>query len=124
MSAPIGIIDITFLYNYREEKTRLTWQPIVVFLIFLFSSFFYTTYSQSYYIKKYTVNDGLPASYIISIYQDTQGFMWISTYNGLSRFDGKEFINYGYESGLPYIICDAIYEDKKNHIWVGTRKRN
>src|SRR5438552_10060251 len=55
------------------------------------------------------------------MYQDSYGFMWIATFNGLSRFDGKQFVNYGYESGLPNIIIDAIYEDKQHRLWVGTR---
>ena len=90
-------------------------------LIFLFCFFTQRSVSQSFYIKKYTVLDGLPASYIISIYQDTNGFLWVGTYNGLSRFDGKEFVNYGYESGMPHIIADAIYEDKHHRLWIGTR---
>ena len=67
------------------------------------------------------MNDGLPASYIINMYQDSNGFLWIATYNGLSRFDGKQLINYGYENGMPYIIADAIYEDSKHRLWIGTR---
>ena len=77
--------------------------------------------SQPFYIKKYTVNEGLPASYTIRIYEDSQGFIWISTLNGLSRFDGKEFVNYGYENGMPHILVDAIYEDKQHRLWIGTR---
>jgi ligand-binding sensor domain-containing protein len=79
------------------------------------------TTAQPFYIKKYTVNDGLPASYILKIYQDSQGFLWIGTLNGLTRFDGKEFVNYGFESGLPHLMIDAIYEDHQHRLWVGTR---
>jgi ligand-binding sensor domain-containing protein len=67
------------------------------------------------------VSDGLPASYIFKVYQDSYGFIWASTFNGLSRFDGKEFINYGYENGMPNLIADAIYEDHLNRLWIGTR---
>lgn len=91
------------------------------YLIFLISFFSNISFSQSFYIKRYTVNDGLPASYIFRIYQDSNGFLWISTYNGLSRFDGKEFVNYGYQEGMPHIIADAIYEDKHHRVWIGTR---
>jgi ligand-binding sensor domain-containing protein/two-component sensor histidine kinase len=91
----------------------------------VFASFFslYTNFAntQSFYTKQYTVNDGLPASYIISVFQDSNGFLWLGTYNGLSRFDGKEFSNYGYESGMPHIIADAIFEDNQHRLWIGTR---
>ncbi len=109
-------------------RATSTWSPVnrvkeycQYLFIVLFSFSWHTSLSQQFYIKKYTVNDGLPASYIIRIYQDSYGFMWIATFNGLSRFDGKQFVNYGYESGLPNIIIDAIYEDKQHRLWLGTR---
>src|SRR6476661_3335442 len=92
---------------------------------FFFACYFilssYNSNAQPFYIKKYTVSEGLPASYIFKIYQDINGFIWASTFNGLSRFDGKEFINYGYENGMPNLISDAIYEDHRHRLWIGTR---
>ena len=38
--------------------------------------------------RLYTSNSGLPSSQIHEIYQDSRGFVWISTENGLARFDG------------------------------------
>jgi ligand-binding sensor domain-containing protein len=78
--------------------------------------------AQPFYIKKYTVKDGLPGSTIYHLDQDSNGFLWVSTINGLSRFDGKEFINFGIETGLPDYISDAVYEDSHHRLWVGTRK--
>src|SRR6185436_15977085 len=91
------------------------------FFLGCFILFSTNSISQPFYIKKYTVSDGLPASYIFKVYQDSYGFIWASTFNGLSRFDGKEFIYYGYESGMPNLIADAIYEDHLNRLWIGTR---
>lgn len=91
----------------------------VAFALFFFHTNFANT--QSFYIKQYTVNDGLPASYILSVFQDSKGFLWLGTFNGLSRFDGKEFLNYGYENGMPHIIADAIFEDDHHRLWIGTR---
>lgn len=48
-----------------------------------------TIYAQS--VKHITVKDGLPQSFVSGIEQDKQGFIWISTRNGLARFDGNEF---------------------------------
>jgi len=101
---------------------HFSYKPYYIKIIF-FATFFFcgSAKAQSFYIKKYTVDDGLPASYIIRVYQDSRGFLWISTVNGLSRFDGKEFVNYGYENGMPHIIADAIYEDREHRLWIGTR---
>ncbi len=73
-------------------------------------------------MQKYTVNDGLSDSYVLSVQQDSQGFLWIGTNNGLSRFDGKEFVNYGYADGLPDLRVDNVYEDHNKRIWAGTRR--
>lgn len=80
------------------------------------------TQAQHFYIQKYTVNEGLVDSYVLNIFQDSQGFLWIGTAAGLSRFDGKEFVNYGYEAGLPDLRVDAIFEDANRRLWVGTRR--
>ncbi len=44
--------------------------------------------------NRITVKDGLPGSVINCIVQDGDGFMWLGTSNGLSRYDGSEFKNY------------------------------
>ena len=45
-----------------------------------------------------TVRDGLPQSYVSGIFQDTNGFLWIATLNGLGRYDGRGFTNYRHTS--------------------------
>ncbi|MCB0844983.1 MAG: hypothetical protein KDE26_17145, partial [Bacteroidetes bacterium] len=41
--------------------------------------------------KKYGVNEGLPEEYVSCIFQDKQGFIWVTTQNGLVKYDGYEF---------------------------------
>ena len=43
--------------------------------------------------KSYEVADGLPSDYISCLFQDSQGFVWIGTNNGVVRFDGHTFLN-------------------------------
>lgn len=38
-----------------------------------------------------TVRDGLPQSYVSGVFQDEKGFLWVSTLNGLGRYDGRQF---------------------------------
>lgn len=80
------------------------------------------SYSQTFTKQSYTVVDGLPDSYIFNMKSDPYGFLWVGTPQGLSRFNGKEFVNYGYAEGLPDLRVDAIFFDRKNRLWVGTRK--
>lgn len=53
-------------------------------------------------IKSYSVKDGLPSDVVFGILEDKANYLWLSTNNGLSRFDKKNetFINYTTEDGL------------------------
>ena len=53
-------------------------------------------------IRTYTTADGLARSGVFKIVRDPRGFLWFCTYDGLSRFDGHEFVNYTVANGLPH----------------------
>ena len=93
-----------------------------VFLFYALAGPCTKVFPQHFHLQKYTVNDGLADSYILSINQDSQGFLWVGTVSGLSRFDGKDFLNYGHGEGLPDLVVDVVYEDHAKRIWAGTRK--
>ena len=44
-------------------------------------------------------SDGLPNNSIRYIYQDSKGFLWLATLNGLSRYDGNSFLTFRPEAG-------------------------
>ena len=44
-----------------------------------------------YAYKKYDIEDGLGTSKVLSLGKDADGFVWIGTYHGLSRYDGFKF---------------------------------
>lgn len=46
---------------------------------------------QHYYFNHYTTQDGLPSNTVYSVVQDKLGFIWVSTRDGLARFDGSQF---------------------------------
>ena len=50
--------------------------------------------AQSRSIKHYTTADGLPGNVTYKLAQDEEGYLWISTDNGICRFDGLEFKTY------------------------------
>lgn len=59
---------------------------------------------------KYTVNDGLVANPVRCIYQDSKGFIWIGTFEGLSRYDGYKFTNYTTSNGLSHNFINSLFE--------------
>jgi|GEM_PF-5389299 len=68
----------------------------------------------------YTSDDGLPSSEVHVAFQDSKGYMWFGTDNGLSRFDGYEFKNYSAAEGLLDPVVFDILEDKKGQLWAMT----
>ena len=67
--------------------------------------------------KRYTVNDGLIQSQTNTVYQDSKGYLWISTKLGISRFDGIHFVNYTEKDGLLGRWSSQITEDAEGNIW-------
>lgn len=49
--------------------------------------------------------------------------MWLATDNGVSRFDGKRFINYTTKNGLPSNDVIQIYAQKDGTIWANCYKQ-
>ncbi|HEY9048653.1 MAG TPA: two-component regulator propeller domain-containing protein [Ohtaekwangia sp.] len=72
----------------------------------------------------YTIKDGLSQSQPYSIFQDSYGYIWIGTQDGLNRFDGtqfKVFKNNPFDSTtLTHNWVWTVQEDDRGDIWVGT----
>lgn len=79
----------------------------------------------SYYFKHYNINSGLSQNTVMSIFQDSKGFIWIGTKNGLNRFDGHDFKIYQRGDSLIDLANSMIYcinEDHDKILWIGTDK--
>lgn len=78
-----------------------------------------------YHFKHFNINSGLSQNTVMCIHQDTKGFMWFGTKDGLNRFDGNTFkIFYrGNNSGsLRNGTISYITEDHNGILWIGTDK--
>ena len=71
-------------------------------------------------IKTYTTANGLARDHILCIVQDSHGFLWFCTAEGLSRFDGYEFTNYHVEQGLPTNAVNDFLETTEGVYYVAT----
>nr|WP_315153419.1 two-component regulator propeller domain-containing protein [uncultured Flavobacterium sp.] len=91
----------------------------IITAIFLLMS--YTARSQSG--KLYTSDLQLSSSLINSIYQDSKGYIWVATEDGLNRYDGAKFVIYKSKKNTPgsplnnYI--KSIFEDKNKNLFFG-----
>lgn len=81
--------------------------------------------SQKYnYVNSFTTENGLPSNHIYDITEDNQGFLWIATNNGVSRFDGKFFQNFSVNDGLPSNDAVQVVKDGSGTIWVNCYKEH
>jgi len=67
-----------------------------------------------------TTADGLAANTVRHIFQDEEGYLWFSTNNGLSRYDGYTFRNYRQEAGIEDLRIKEVKEDEEHHILITT----
>src|ERR1700734_2452696 len=74
--------------------------------------------------QHFSMEQGLPSNAVSALLFDHEGYLWTSTRNGLSRYDGYSFTTYKFDprdpGSLNNNLCIALYEDHQNNIWVGT----
>jgi signal transduction histidine kinase/ligand-binding sensor domain-containing protein len=76
------------------------------------------------YFEHLTMGDGLSQSTVMSILQDSEGYLWLATESGLDRYDGYSVRAYrrerGNEHGLASDFIWAIAEDARGDLWLAT----
>jgi len=75
--------------------------------------------------NRLTIDDGLSLSSVYCIFEDSKGFMWFGTEDGLNKYDGKSFTIYrpqaGVENSLSYKWTEIIFEDSRGQLWFGSK---
>ena len=71
-------------------------------------------------IRTYTTVDGLAHHIVNRIVKDSRGFLWFCTADGLSRFDGYAFANFGTDQGLPHAHVNDLLETRGGEYWLAT----
>ncbi len=92
-----------------------------IFLLILLSN---NLYPQEIRFKHITSDNGLSQNFISAIMQDSKGFMWFGTKDGLNRYDGYSFVIYRHDpfdkTTISGNYISALFEDSRGYIWVGT----
>ena len=104
----------------KRLKTRIFSTPFVWFaLVLSFSAF---AEAERLPVKTYTVADGLLLDNVVKIKQDSRGFMWFCTWEGVSRFDGAGIVNFTTADGLPAHFVEDFLETRDGTIYLATVK--
>jgi len=96
-----------------------------LFLSFLLT-FCFVAFSQKRHLQfgHIGTNMGLSQSNVICIFQDSRGFMWFGTRDGLNKYDGYKFTVYKYDAINPGSVShntiQDITEDAGGNLWIAT----
>ncbi len=88
----------------------------ILIIIIAFSGFIQ---AQQLDIRRYNVQDGLIQSQVTGVVQDNDGFIWITTVGGISRFDGVTFKRFTKRDGLAQNYVTCVFKDDSGTIWLG-----
>lgn len=105
--------------------TKKKWSPRhgakhILLIILLTASA--SLFSQRYNFSNFAVEQGLVQSQVSDIMQDKTGNLWIATFGGISRFDGRDFHNYYPSDGLLTSLVYRVFTASNGIIWAGTEE--
>lgn len=98
----------------------------MVFTVFIFFiTGFCFCQPSAFRFENITSEQGIADRVINAIIQDTQGFIWIASIDGLTRYDGYNAIVYRHKNNDPHSLSDneayALCTDGNGYLWIGTR---
>ncbi len=74
--------------------------------------------AQHNHFGHFSLNEELPGSHVYKVFEDSKGYFWILTNNGISRYDGERLIQFNKKDGYDDAGAYQILEDKSGKIWI------
>ena len=105
-------------FNSRQSMLGNIRCIVILLLFVLFTT---NLRAQRYPFHNLSVDDGLMQSQATCLAQDKVGYLWIGTFGGLSRYDGRNFTNYSIRNGLLNNTVWSVAVDTQGYIWIGVQ---
>ncbi len=106
-------------FKVLVQKSR-SWYRFLIVLVFCVLQFS-VCFAQKYTFSHYDIEDGLIESQVNNFALDSQHRLWMATFGGACRFDGKEFASYTRQNGMPTNFINTVFADKSGVVWFGTQ---
>ncbi|HAG16421.1 MAG TPA: hypothetical protein DCG69_07860 [Bacteroidales bacterium] len=123
MNSPVEAkkMNIEEIRKYKISTT-LAFRLWLIISLALFTSDVLAQINNPHFVRINTSN-GLPSDNIQAIMQDQKGYIWISTKNGLARYDGTKINTFVYEQTThtnPVVDFTAMMQDQSSMFWFGS----
>jgi ligand-binding sensor domain-containing protein/serine phosphatase RsbU (regulator of sigma subunit) len=98
-------------FNLNKKTVSVTAVCLLLFSPVIFS--------QTYSFKNYGIENNIPNGFIYTIDQSRDGFLWVGTGSGISRFDGYSFFKVQFPDSSALRYPTASLRDRNGTIWYG-----
>ena len=98
---------------------------IIIFIVLSLTEMLFPA-SRKIRFDHLSIEQGLSQCTVFCIFQDSKGFMWFGTGDGLNKYDGYRFTDYRYDPKNPHSLSSniiyTIHEDRQGQFWIGTAR--
>lgn len=108
------------MISYLHPLNKCCWGTIPLYILMVVNLFFWfpeRSFAQDKSYTQFNKENGLAGNVAYCITQDKDGFIWIGTENGASRYDGTNFKTFTVEDGLTDNEVLEVFADSKGRIW-------
>jgi len=107
------------------RSTQRTTFALIFSVLFLFTrAAFAATVLTDIKFAEYTIEDGISEDIIMSIVEDSDGYIWVGSIEGLFRYDGYHFKEYKHSpnnpNSIPQGFARTMFVSEHGELWLGT----
>jgi len=112
------------MYIFAKNQSTMRFKIVFIIIFFILSIKLNAENPNDIVFENISVKEGLSQLSVVAIFQDSKGFMWFGTRDGLNRYNGYDFEVFQHDKADSTTISDGyircISEDSEHRIWVGT----